>query len=147
MRSVAALIGFVALISVTSGASETFRVPLVPESRVADVRRLVRGNPKEREVVILNSDAQMLVFHLDRRPVASVARGEALRLYLLPGRYRFGVRPTSHALTPTMTEINAEISKDERQLYRIFQSSGFTSSGGNAALDIAPMKEQDKAKR
>ena len=114
---------------------------------MVDVRRLVRSDPKEREVVIINSGAGMLMFHLDRRPVASVARREALRLYLLPGRYRFGVRPTSHALTPAMFEINAEVSDDDRQLYRVFQSSGFTSSGGNAALDIAPVKERSKAER
>jgi hypothetical protein len=82
-----------------------------------------------------------MTFQLDRKPLARLHRGEAIRLFLRAGRYRFGAVPMFNAILPSTSEINADVRGAGRQVYRIFQSAGFTSSGGNAAYDIALVDE------
>ena len=82
-----------------------------------------------------------MTFQLDRKPLARLHRGEAIRLYLRPGRYRFGVVPMFNAILPSTSEVNADVRGPGPQFYRIFMSAGFTSSGGNAVYDIALMDE------
>jgi hypothetical protein len=119
------------------------RFRTVPPERISDPSYSERRTPGDVEVVIVNlGRGGLMTFELDRKPVARLYRREALRLYLRPGRYRFGVVPVLYAILPSTSEIFADVRAERRQVYRIFQSAGFTSSGGNAVYDIALAEER-----
>jgi hypothetical protein len=125
-------------------AAPTMKFAPVPAGRILDPTHFERRSPEQAEVLIfrpgrLRTGGDLLSFHLNRKPIATFQAGEALRLFLEPGSHRFGVLPTSNPGLYRIAEIIAEVKKvpvDERQIYRVFQSSGFTSSGGNAVFEI-----------
>ena len=98
-----------------------------------------RHSNREIEVIVVQQarGGGLLTFHLNGEAVAKLAYADWVRLYLPPGRYRFGVAPSVNFGRATFWQTNAEVSPETRQLYRIFQSAGFTSSGGNAVYEIA----------
>ncbi|MEO5720399.1 MAG: hypothetical protein ABIR71_02885 [Chthoniobacterales bacterium] len=113
-------------------------VPLVAPSQIIDATHLNRRNPGEVEVVILNlATGKEMTFQVERKPVAKIRSGHAFRFFLTPGRYRFGIIPTHQVPLTPYWEMRADVKGAATQLYRIFQSSGFTSSGGNASYEIA----------
>ena len=115
------------------------RVPLVPDAQVIDAAHLRRNAKDEIEVVVVQRarGAGLLTFHLNGRPTAKLGYGEGLRLYLAPGRYRFGVAPSHYYGGTGFWQTNVDVSANTRQVYRIFKSAGFTSSGGNAVYEIS----------
>jgi len=117
------------------------RVPLVPPKQIVDATHLQRRSADDIEVVVLSQSggSSLMTFQLNRRPIARVRQGEAILLYLSPARYRFGIIPYSHAALYSLSEITVDLTQNAPQIYRIFQSSGFTSSGGNAVFEIAPV--------
>lgn len=119
--------------------AKTIRVSLVPETQVVDPTHFSRQSKEEIEVVVVQAarGTGLLTFYLNGRPIAKIAPGEAILLYLAPRRYRFGLMPSNHFGGAIWWETNAEVSRDISQVYRIFQSAGFTSSGGNAVYEIA----------
>jgi hypothetical protein len=124
----------------TSERTVEVRVSSIPPLQIIDATHFHRRNAGEIEVVILRqAGGGLLIFYLNGQPVAKLDRGEAIRLYLSPARYRFGVIPSSHAVLSSLWEMNADVTRDTPQFYRIFQSSGFTSSGGNAVFEISPL--------
>src|SRR5438128_2536999 len=70
----------------------------VPSGRIIDATHLHRRSADEIEIIIVReaSGGGLLIFHLNRQPIAKLDAGEMIRLYLSPGRYRFGVMPESH---------------------------------------------------
>jgi hypothetical protein len=117
------------------------RVSSIPPLQIIDATHFHRRNAGEIEVVILRQAFRgLLTFYLNGQPVAKLGQSEAIRLYLSPARYRFGVIPSSHFVLSSLWEMNADVTRDTPQFYRIFQSSGFTSSGGNAVFEISPLK-------
>ena len=110
----------------------------VPSTQVVDTTHLRRHSKVEVEVVIVQQARPgLLTLHLDSRAVAKLDYAEFIRLYLPPGRYRFGVAPSYSFGRGSSPEMKADVRGNRRQIYRIFQSSGFTSSGGNAVYEIA----------
>src|SRR5436190_18329600 len=91
------LLALIATGSFTNGAPGTVQVALVPPDRIIDAAHFHRRKVGEIEVIILTQEsAGLLTFYLDGQPVAKVIQGEAIRIYLSPGRYRFGIIPSSH---------------------------------------------------
>lgn len=115
------------------------RVSLIPETQVIDATHLRRNAKDEIEVLVMHRGrhAALLTFHLNGQATAKVGYAECIRLYLAPGRYRFGVTPSHNFGRASFWEMNADVSRNTRQVYRIFQSAGFSSSGGNAVFEIA----------
>lgn len=123
-----------------SGAP-TARYSHIAPLQIIDATYSQRHNAGEIEVFILSqTSGGLLIFYLNGQPVAKLEGGEFIRLYLSPARYRFGVIPYSHVVLSSMWEMKADVSRNSPRYYRIFQSSGFTSSGGNAVYEIAPLK-------
>jgi hypothetical protein len=105
-----------------------------------DATHFHRRSGDEIEVIIVQQAQDLMTFFLNRQPIAKLGQGEAMRLYLSPGRYRFGAILVVNWVLSPLAEMNANVTPDTRQLYRIFQSSGFTSSGGNAVFEISQVK-------
>jgi hypothetical protein len=127
-----------------NGGAGKVRYPFVSPLQIIDATHFQRRNAAEIEVFILSrTSGGLLTFYLNGQPVAKLSGGEAIRLYLSPGRYRFGVIPFSHVVLSSMWEMNADVKRNAPRFYRIFQSSGFTSSGGNAVYEIAPLKNAE----
>src|SRR5205085_12688221 len=109
-----------------------------PPDRIIDAAHFHRRKVGEIEVIILTQEsAGLLTFYLDGQPVAKVIQGEAIRIYLSPGRYRFGIIPSSHVVLSSLWEMNADVAKNAPQFYRIFNSGG-RNSGWGASFEIAP---------
>ena len=125
--------------SVRAAKSVEIRASLVPDSQVIDAAHLRRKVKNEVEVVVVQRarGAGLLTFHLNGGPTAKLGYGEGLRLYLAPGRYRFGVAPSHYYGGTGFWQMNVDISARTHQVYRIFKSAGFTSSGGNAVYEIS----------
>ena len=126
------------------------KVALVPPKRVSDATHFERRSAEEVEVVIAQlwpvmgaraRQNRLLAFQLNRKPVATFFAGEAVRLYLRPGRYRLGVIPTSNPHLHRVTEIEIQVTKGTRMLYRVFQSAGFTSGFGEAVFEFERVRE------
>jgi hypothetical protein len=111
----------------------------VSAAHAIDATHLRRHSKSEVEVVIAQQarGAGLLTFHLNGHPVAKLEYADWVRLYLLPGRYRFGIAPSPNFGRALFWQMKAEISSKTPHLYRIFQSAGFTSSGGNAVYEIS----------
>ncbi len=73
-----------------------------------------------------------IVLHLDGKPVAKLASGEIVRLYLPTGRYLLGVIPTVNVGSHSLQETEAVVTPGSSQIYRIH-----TSSGGDMAFHIS----------
>lgn len=111
----------------------------VASTQVINATNLRRHSKDEIEVVIAQQvrGSGQLTLNLNGQAVAKLGYADWVRLYLSPGRYRFGIVPSysfGRGISPEMT---ADVSLNTRQLYRIFKSAGFTSSGGNAVYEIA----------
>jgi hypothetical protein len=111
----------------------------VSAAQVVDATHLRRHSNNEIEVVVVQQvpGSGLLTFHLNGRAVVKLAHADWTRLYLSPGRYRFGVVPSYNFGRSNFWEMTAEVSRNSQQVYRIFQSAGFTSSGGNAVYEIS----------
>lgn len=111
----------------------------VSAAQVIDATHLRRHSNDELEVVVVQQvrGSGLLTFHLNGRAVAKLAYADWICLYLSPGRYRFGVVPSYNFGRANFWEMNADVSRNTQQVYRIFQSAGFTSSGGNAVYEIS----------
>lgn len=121
-------------------ASRRFQIHAspVPSTQVIDATHLRRHSKDEIEVVIVQQARPgLLTFHLNGRAVAKLDYADWVRLYLSPGRYRFGIVPSYSFGRGSSPEMKADVRANTRQIYRIFQSAGFTSSGGNAVYEIA----------
>jgi hypothetical protein len=115
------------------------RASLVSPAQIIDRTHLQRRTNDEIEVDVVQQTrgAGLLTFFLNGQPIAKLDYGEMLRLYLSPGRYRFGVAPSHYFGGTGFWQMNADVTRNTHQIYRIFQSAGFTSSGGNAVYEIA----------
>jgi hypothetical protein len=115
------------------------RASAVPAARIIDGTHLHRRSNDEIEIVVVRQARAggLLTFLLDRQPTAKLDHDEAIRLYLSPGRHRFGVVPSYYFGHSSSWEMTADVSRNKPQAYRIFQSSGFTSSGGTAVYEIS----------
>lgn len=133
------LLCFVPVYAVNAGRPIEFHALPIPSAQVIDATHLHRHAKDELEVVIVQQvrDAGLLTFHLNGRAIAKLEYADWVRLYLPPGRYRFGVTPSSNFGRGSSLESSAEVTAKTRQVYRIFQSAGFTSSGGNAVYEIS----------
>jgi hypothetical protein len=111
----------------------------VPAAQVIDATHLRRHSNDEIEVVVVQQvrGSGLLTFHLNGRAVAKLDYADWICLYLSPGRYRFGVDPSYNFGRSGFWEMNADVSRSTHLVYRIFQSAGFTSSGGNAVYEIS----------
>jgi hypothetical protein len=111
----------------------------VSAAQVVDATLLRRHSKNEIEVVVVQQvpGSGLLTFHLNGRAVAKLAYADWTRLYLSPGRYRFGIVPSYNFGRSNFWEMTTDVSRNSRQVYRIFQSAGFTSSGGNAFYEIS----------
>ena len=124
----------------TSEGTGAVRVPFVPPGQIIDATHFHRRNAGEIEVFILCQASEgLLTFYLDRQPVAKLSGGEAIRLYLSPGRHRFGVIPSSQVVLYSLWEMNADVARKGPRFYRIFPSGG-RNSGWGASFEIAPLK-------
>lgn len=125
--------------AVARGRTIELRASPIPSSQVIDATHLRRHSRDEVEVVIVQQarGGGLLTFHLNGRATAKLGHGECVRLYLEPRHYRFGVAPSPNFGRAVFWQMTAEVSPKELQLYRIFQSAGFTSSGGNAVYEIS----------
>lgn len=142
MRCFLILLALASAASAYGKDSAAVRLPAVPPDRIIDPSHSERRSREDIEVLIFNQHGVgLMTFQLNRKPVAKLRRREAIRLYLRPARYRFGVVPVFNATLPSTSEINAEVGGEGPQLYRIFKSAGFTSSGGNALYEIALVKQ------
>jgi hypothetical protein len=142
VRTLAILLAVVAASSPAfAGKAIEIRESPISRNQVLDPTHLQRHSPSEVEVIIVQQarGSGLLSFHLDGRPVAKLDYGDWVRLYLEPRRYRFGVAPSPNFGRAIFWQMTAEIAPKSRQLYKIFQSAGFTSSGGNAVYEISPV--------
>ena len=128
-------------------------VALVPKTQIFDASLTQRHSKNEVEVYIVQgASRQLLTFQLNGQPVVKLASGEAVVLYLNPSRYRFGVVPSHFSGDTFLWQTNADVSRNPPQVYLIFQSAGFTSSGGGAVyeikrVDAAPISPVKKRSR
>ena len=112
----------------------------VPPSQIIDARHFERHNAGEVEIFILNgASGGLLNFCLNGQPLAKLSGGEAIPLYLSPGRYRFGVIPSSHIVLYSLWEMNADVGRNAPRFYQIFNSGG-RNSGWGASFEITPVK-------
>jgi hypothetical protein len=124
----------------TSGGAAKVRYPFISPLQIIDATHFQRRNAGEIEVFILSqASGGLLTFYLNGQPVAKLSGGEAIRLYLSPARYRFGVIPYSHVVLFSLWEMNADVTRNAPRFYRIFNSGG-RNSGWGAAFEIAPLK-------
>jgi hypothetical protein len=127
-------------------APTIIRAARVPTAQIIDASHFQRRSKDEIETVIVHQTrgAGLLTFYLNGQPIAKLGRGEGIRLYLSPGRYRFGVASSHYSGGTGFWQTNADISRNTHQIYRIFQSAGFTSSGGNAVYEISRFKSHSR---
>lgn len=142
MRTLFTFLALAAAACFAADKPQSRSFPLLQPAQIMDASYSTRHNAKEVEVVILNLASKQMTFQLERKPIAKITPGYAFRLYLSPGDYRFGIVPTYQVPLTAYWEMRAGVTGKETQLYRIFQSSGFTSSGGNAGYEIAYIKER-----
>ena len=141
---------YVALVVISCPASKSapaiIRAVPVPAAQIIDASHFERHSKDEIETVIVHQTrgAGLLTFYLNGQPVAKLGRGEGVRLYLSPGRYRFGVASSHYSGGTGFWQTNADVSRNTPQIYRIFQSAGFTSSGGNAVYEISRFKSHSR---
>jgi hypothetical protein len=130
---------FVPVCVVEGGRPIEFQPSPIPSSQLIDATHLRRQTRDELEVVIVHQarGAGLLTFLLNGRAIAKLGYADWVRLYLSPGRYRFGAIPSFNFGRGISVEAAAEVTAKTRQLYRIFQSAGFTSSGGKAVYEIS----------
>jgi hypothetical protein len=126
-----------------SGGAGKVRYPFVSPLQIIDATYFQRHNAGEIEVFVLSqASGGLLTFYLNGQPVAKLSGGEAIRLYLSPGRCRFGVIPSSHVVLSSLWEMNADVARNAPRFYRIFPSGG-RNSGWGAAFEIAPLKNAE----
>lgn len=119
----------------------------VPDAQIIDGQYFSRHSTDETEVLVAsNAGGGLVTFCIQGNAVAKLDQGQAIRIYLRPGRYRFGVVP-SWFVRGSYWETNAEITAAAQQDYLIFQSSGFTSSGGSAVFEISRVENGVLTKR
>jgi hypothetical protein len=140
MKWLLMVLALIATGSLANAAPGTIQVPLVPSERIIDATHFYRRTATEIEVAILAQEsAGLLTFYLDGQPVAKVSQGEAIRLYLSPGRHRFGIIRSSHVVLSSLWETDADVARNAPQFYRIFHSGG-RNSGWGASFEIAPVR-------
>jgi hypothetical protein len=109
----------------------------VPSDRLLAPQYFHRHDAGDIEVIVkrdqgLSGTGTGIVLHLDGKPVAKLASGEIVRLYLPPGRYLLGVIPTVNVGSHSLQETEAVVTPGSSQVYRIH-----TSSGGDMAFHIS----------
>jgi hypothetical protein len=109
----------------------------VPSDRVLAPQYFHRHDAGDVEVIVkrdqgFSGGGTGIVLHLDGKPVAKLASGEIVRLYLPPGRYLLGVIPTVNVGSHSLQETEAVVTPGSLQVYRIH-----TSSGGDMAFHIS----------
>jgi hypothetical protein len=109
----------------------------VPLARLFESQYFHRRDPQDIEVIVkrdqgFSGSGTGIVLHLDGKPVANLASGEIVRLYLPTGRYLLGVIPTINLGSHSLQETEAVVTPDSSQIYRIH-----TSSGGDMAFHIS----------
>jgi hypothetical protein len=129
----------VSICSASAGRPLEIRGSPVSAAQVIDATHLQRHSKSEIEVVVVQQvrGSGLLTFHLNGRAIVKLAYADWTCLYLSPGRYRFGVVPSYNFGRSAFREMSADVSRNGQQVYRIFQSAGFTSSGGNAVYEIS----------
>jgi hypothetical protein len=146
MTSLCAVRTLAILLAVVSALSPAFagkaieaRESPISRNQILDPTQLQRHSNREVEVIIVQQvrGSGLLSFYLDGRPVAKLDYADWVRLYLEPRRYRFGVAPSPNFGRAVFWQMTAEISPKRPRFYKIFQSAGFTSSGGNAVYEIS----------
>jgi hypothetical protein len=137
--------GVLLLLAITIGSANADRrieihVTPVAASQVMDATHLRRHAKNEVEVSVVQQvrGPGQLMLHLNGLAVAKLAYADWLQLYLPPGRYRLGVAPAHNFGRAGLWEMKVDLSGSKPRIYRIFQSAGFTSSGGNAVYELAP---------
>lgn len=144
------VVAYLALTVISCPASQSAptvnRIAAVPAAQIIDASHFQRRSKDEIETVIVHQTrgAGLLTFYLNGHPIAKLGRGEGIRLYLSPGRYRFGVASSHYSGGTGLWQTNADISRNTPQIYRIFKSAGFTSSGGNAVYEISRFKSHSR---
>jgi hypothetical protein len=140
VRTLAILLAVVAASS-PAFAGKAIEIHQLPISRnqILDATHLQRHSSNEVELIIVQQarGSGLLSFHLDGRPVAKLDYRDWVRLYLEPRHYRFGVAPSNFGRA-IFWQMTAEVSPKSPHVYKIFQTAGFTSSGGNAVYEISP---------
>lgn len=142
MKLPAVLLLLAIAISSASAARKRIEIHVEPvaASQVMDATHLRRHAKNEVEVTVIQQvrGSGQLMLHLNGLAVAKLAYADWIQLYLPPGRYRLGVAPAHNFGRAGLWEMNADLSGNKPRIYKILQSSGFTSSGGNAVYEIAP---------
>jgi len=137
--------GVLLLLAVTiCSASAAKRIEIhatpVAASQVMDATHTRRHAKNEVEISVVQQvrGSGQLMLHLNGLAVAKLAYADWIQLYLPPGRYRLGVAPAHNFGRAGLWEMNVDLSGNKPRIYKILQSAGFTSSGGNAVYEIAP---------
>ncbi len=147
LTSVKKLVIFAALCAVACAASakpkRVYASPILPK-QILDSTHLERHQADEVEIIVVREGHPMrkrssdqLIFQLDRKAIARLYQDQLIRFYLPPGRHRFGVIPASNPGLYRVSELEVEIGNGKSSVFRIFQTGGFTSSGGKDVFDIA----------
>jgi hypothetical protein len=140
VRTLAILVAvFAASFPTFAGKAIEIHESPISRNQVLDPTHLQRHSNNEVEVIIVQQarGSGLLSFHLDGRPVAKLDYGDWVRLYLEPRHYRFGVAPSNFGRA-IFWQMTADVSPKKPRVYKIFQTAGFTSSGGNAVYEISP---------
>ena len=121
-----------------SATGETGGPRHIPRDQILDARHFTRHSSDEVEVIVVRTrlNVGFLTVWLDGKAIAKIAEGQAMRLFLLPGQHRFGVVPSVRWGRANYREMKAEITRESRQVYAIFQTAGFTSLGGSPIYEI-----------
>lgn len=131
----------VALFLLLSGCATTLtptsEAKPVPLARLFESQYFHRSDPQDIEVIVkrdqgFSGSGTGIMLHLDGKPVANLASGEIVRLYLPTGRYLLGVIPTINLGSHSLQETEAVVTPDSSQIYRIH-----TGSGGDMAFHIS----------
>jgi hypothetical protein len=140
VRTLALLVAvFAASFPAFAGKAIEIHESPISRGQILDPTHLQRHSNNEVEVIIVQQarGSGLLSFHLDGRPVAKLDYGDWVRLYLEPRHYRFGVAPSNFGRA-IFWQMTADVSPKKPHVYKIFQTAGFTSSGGNAVYEISP---------
>lgn len=101
----------------------------VSGSQVIEPSYFRRTDASEIEVLIKRDSGFLgagsgIIFTINGKPVAKFGAGQGATVYLKPGRYLFGVRPTVDIVTSLPVETDVEVSRSFSQTYRIHSSLG-----------------------
>ena len=114
----------------------------VPSDRLLAPQYFTRHESGDIEVIVkrdqgLSGSGNAIILYLNGQPVANLASGEIVRLYLPPGRYLLGVLPSLNFLgAHSLQETEAVIAPGAPSTFRIH-----TGSGDDMAFHISPTSQ------